>query len=512
MLGIRSDSNSGDATAAFAKASRRLKRISSSPFGIEELTSALSRIESSAGHNHSWFSIPCNPSALRVDLPVAFNGSHIETVAQIQEVVDGFRESPQNEWVAELALRGALEATLAWDWAVGTSLSMEVLRHSSDEALRDEALNTASACYLMMGESARALDALKHAVQGDWNLPLQNNLAIVATSEDPSLAAEQMRFLIDGAPTGQERLSAALRAIDLWRTTQEQLTGSSDSDEHAPLPAPLASAIENLLSANDLTEQEFFQIGNFIAGLRGSDFLTSPAFAASKHRDSASAELISYRAAGFGEYLNNLVRVARRSKPSSPWLDEEVEEAVQSVLRLLVSDDDTIGAALGFNFMEQGLDCDKPSRLLLFGLTTIAAASGLSEGEALNDNFTDWMLMARRSLSKFDSEDDEFLREAVDRACWILAAQHHDQIANMVRQMAPAVGRVQHQMGGPLRRLSANKAVVAEISQTVVSFAQTARPQIAKLIQLVTDDELKTSLVRLGSTLEEFQNAVKRFA
>lgn len=508
VLGLRSDADSSFTTAAFAKAAKRVKGNKAPPFATEDLTAALSKLEAAADREHSWYALPSDPTAIQVSLPATVDGTEVRTVADVLAIA-----SSEDSGRAAVVLAGALEAALTWDWNSGIELSKAVLRLSRDEQLRDEALNIAAACYCMTGDNDRALDALKHAVKGEWNLGLRTNLAIVATSVDPSLAAEQMRFLVDGADTGAERLAAAVRAIGLWRTTQEELTGSSDTDDHADLPETLLTSIRRLLGAQDLDEQDFFILGKFLAESDGPDLLRSDAFSKSPHRNTPSGELIKHRAEGFGDFLNNVVTISRQpASRTRPWIGEEVEDLIQAVLSNLASDDNAAGAAIGFNLLEQGLDCSTRGRLLLHGLTTIAAASGLDEGEALNESFIGWMLAARRALRTFRNEDDEFLQQVTDHASWVLAAQYHDQIAGIIRQLAPAVGQIQHQMGGALRRMAANKAAVAEVSRTVVGFTSVARPQITTLLEVTVDVELRTALRKLGEILDEFQNTLARYA
>lgn len=507
VLGLRSDAGTPSVTAAFAKAAKRIKGNSSSPFTTEDLTAALSKLEVAADREHSWYALPSDPDAIQQPLPVTIDGTEVRTVADVLAIA-----STDDTNLAAVVIAGALEAALTWDWASGIELSKAVLRLSRDEQLRDEALNIAAACYCMTGDNDKAVDALKHAVQGEWNLGLQTNLAIVATSVDPSLAAEQMRFLIDGAENGKERLAAAVRAIGLWRTTQEELTGSSDTDDHADLPETLLSSIRRLLGAQDLEEQDFFILGKFLAETDGTSLLRSDAFSKSPHRTTPSGELIKHRAEGFGDFLNNVVTISRQpASRTRPWIAEEVEDLIQAVLGNLASDNNAAGAAIGFNLLEQGIDCSTRGRLLLHGLTTIAAASGLDEGEALNESFIGWMLAARRALRTFNNEDDEFLQQVTDHASRMLAAQYHDQIAGIIRQLAPAVGQVQHQMGGALRRMAANRSAVAEVSRTVVGFTSIARPQITTLLEVTVDAELRTALRKLGEILDEFQNTLARY-
>lgn len=508
VLGVRSDAGSSSATVSFAKAAKRLKTNPNAPFTTEDLTAALSKLEAASDRDHSWYALPSDPAAVRVSLPHTIYGTEVRTVADVLAIA-----SSDDPNLASTAIAGALEAALTWDWDSGIELSKAVLRLSREEQLRDEALNIAAACYCMKGENEKALDALKQAVKGEWNLGLQTNLAIVATSVDPSLAAEQMSYLIDGADSSAERLSAAVRAIGLWRTTQEELTGSSDSDDHADLPDKLIASIRRLLAAHDLDEQDFFVLGKFLAESEGEKLLSDDAFAKSPHRNTPSGEIIKRRAQGFGDFLDNVVRISRRSESRTrPWIDEEVEEVVQAVIRNLTSDDNTIAAVIGFNLLEQGLDCSTRSRLLLHGLTTVAAAGGVAEGQALNESFIGWMLSARRALRTFNNEDDEVLHQVTDHASWVLAAQYHDQIAGIIRQLALTVGQIQHQMSGVFRRMGANRAAVAEVSQTVVRYARDTRPQIAALIEVTVDTELQTALRKLSDILEGFQTTLARYA
>lgn len=66
VLGVPSSVNQQDAVTGFALRSRKVKAGGSTAFSVEDLTAALSEIESSfrEGSATIWFTIPCNPEMI----------------------------------------------------------------------------------------------------------------------------------------------------------------------------------------------------------------------------------------------------------------------------------------------------------------------------------------------------------------------------------------------------------------------------------------------------------------
>ena len=539
VIGMRSDATSVTASSSFAVATKRVRNDPDCQFSIEDLTSALAAIESQSARNHFWYAIPCDPSVIDTELTCDIDGENRSSVEDYLAAVNlvtpavetkctkcgkPFRSTQakfcgncgqqlsQSESDSEKAARGmlgaCLSALLAWRWQDCVSLGQETLRISKDEAKRDEALNLMAAAHWMLGANDKAMSALKHAVQGQWNLGLQTNLAIIATAENPSLAVEQMRFMIDGADSPEERLEASLKAIALWRRTQGDLTGSNDPDDHDQLPESLLASMVRLLGSEDLGESDFFQLGYFLADNENERFLESPEFEQSTHRNSPSAALIKYRAEGYFEYLQNVVRIAREDNDQRPWIVERVEETVAQANALLSDEEGAeVGSNIAFVLLEQGLDTSTPSRIMLRALGTIRTTVSLSQEEGIPvEKFVDWLAEAQESFDGTKSTEGEedrhdFIAEMLETAGRMLAAVYHDQYLELIQAAAPVTAQVSYQMGGVLRRLGANKLAIKGAARQITPHTEEAARIIPKLVKLTSDTELREALQNQLSAL-----------
>jgi hypothetical protein len=549
VIGMRSDEKPPVASSRFAVATKRVRNNPNSQFSIEDLTSALAAIESQSARNHFWYAIPCDSSVIDPGLSCDIDGesrSAIDDYLAVTNVVapsvetscakcgTPFRSTQakfcgncgqqlrHSESDSEKAARGmlgaCLSALLAWRWQDCISLGQETLRISKDEAKRDEALNLMAAAHCMLGATDKAMGALKHAVQGQWNLGLQTNLAIVATTEDPSLAVEQMRFMIDGADSPEERLEASLKAVALWRGTQSDLTGSNDPDDHHELPDSLLTSIIRLLESNDLNESDFFQLGYFLAENEGERILVSTEFNRSPHKDSPSASLIRYRAEGFFDFIQNVVRVAHEDGTQRPWLVERVEDTVAQVNALLGDEEGAeAGANIAFSLLEQGLDTSSIPRIMLRALGTIRTAVVVAAEDGVPvEKFIDWLTEAKESFERTkaaDGEEDrhEFVSEVLETAGTMLAAVYHDNFVELVQAAAPVTDQISYQMGGMLRRLSANKLAIKGGARQITRHTEDAVRLIPKLVRLTSDAELRDSLQNLGGVFKNINNQLAKY-
>jgi len=498
-------------------ASRRVKNAAAAPFKIENLTAALASVEAGRDTDHLWYVLPCDQGAILSVPPAEVAGNPMATRQDACAAIGAAVEGTDRDLMGRTMLFHALDGLLAWEFDQALELATESLRLSREEQVRDEALNVMAAAHCMLGSVSKAVAALEHAVEGEWNLALQCNLAIVATDEKPELAVTQMRYLIDSAPDAQSKLNAAMRAIGLWRSVQTELTGSDDSDDHDDIPETLLSAIHSLLGDNGLTEEQFFGLGLFLAENDASGLGRSQSFNKSSYRSGPSGQLIAYRCSGFQDYLDNVVRLAKRAGTSAPFLEEKVEELVQQVNAVMADDENLVGAAIALSFVQQGLDVSTAPRIILRSLLTFRVSRQAADsGDVPKTEFIGWLREAKNAIGSVSansgSEMTEFLVGVTNDAGNFLAAVYVDHFADLIRQVAPLLDAINHQMSGFLRRMGANRQAIGEASRNILSASREALRDIPLLIQVASEPELKSQLGKVRDILNEFEKAARQWA
>lgn len=523
VLGMPSNAPSGDAGLYFALASKRAKSNPTAAFEIEDLTTALSQVESAGSGAHSWFQVPCDSSLF--DSPQAGRFRQEDVEIWLQKVKQG--ELPQNsDQAAHEVLKACLVALLSHSWEATTTLAREVLRLTDREDLRDEALNLMACAQCMLGEPDKAFASLQHAVQGEWNLGLQTNLALVATDQDPAVAVQQVRFLIESAQSGEDALAAALKAIALWQTTQEQKYGEDD-DLHESLPGSTIDALYTLAARPDLEEVDLFELSLFLIEDDSARFANSGIAGDHSKLRAATRKVLQSRAEDYASYLVSLIEEGAIKQHSGlqqryapEWLEERAENAIHLLLDLMRNDETRMaGISLAMEVVNKGLNCASIARINLRAFLTLFLSGEMEEGQVPKEHFIDMMLEADQAVQARSYEDGEAaaaeLHEALAGLVRMggdsLVAAYHDFYAVQLGEMAPAVMNINYAMGGVLRRMRTDKQAVRSISGQIVEFTRDARRTMPKLERLAKDPELLAALRELSSNLAFIEQAVAKY-
>jgi tetratricopeptide (TPR) repeat protein len=261
---------------------------------------------------------------------------------------------PRSGRLADLRARGyledALSAVLEARWEDALNSAREVLGSSNREDLRDEALNLLACAQWQLGDDERAINALREALEGEYNASLQANIGVVAENLEPELAAEHLARLASEAPTVKSRHAAVMRGFGLWSRDQ-------DEDDESPLPAPLRDAFRNIaqsdVESGELSNSDFWSLAGVLA-FHDSDWLrtnmTAPAGLGVGGRLGAStggrlarsprAQMVDLALARSvvwmaPEKLNEYIEaVGGLNVPDSAWCAERQEEAGAVALRI----------------------------------------------------------------------------------------------------------------------------------------------------------------------------------
>ena len=460
VLGARSDADLGDVTAAFARASRRVKTLDDPPFTIEQLTSALAQVESVGDAQRRFvFKVPADPGAI-----LFASEGDAQTYLSSQNELDAERQ-------ASAHLTCAMAALHVWAWQSAQEHARDALRLSSLERTRDEALNITAAALAQEGQTDRAIAALKQAVQGDWNYALQQNLGILALEEDPELAAHQASFWLDAAATSEDRVSAIFMVLNMWMELQDD-----EGEDELELPEKMSQSLRDAMSS-DIPEDVFSLLGMFLARndvdwvARATNWITSP------HADSIAARMILARAQGVEAFMDFQTTNAGSTNPQ---VRSSIDALLRNINQAMLEEDEAVWAAVvAMRLLEAGLDTSSLDRIAVRALAAREIALHMRrQGNEPTQLVFDWLKFGHRAVASLDIGEDgkDFLTgllnlggEAVSRV--YLASRFND-----IERMTQMAAEIDYMMSGFMRRRKLDHSAVRSASSTISEWcADTAR-------------------------------------
>ena len=519
ILGVHSNADDGAIMSAFAMRSKRIKSEPNSIFTIQDLTTALDTIQKkNSDSSHSLrYRVPADPRVITRTATFSIEGVEYQFTSDFSNIDVALIEGSERENAAHTFLYASLDELLKWNFEKSIDLAKVCLRISQDEDLRDEALNILAANLAFTGEANRSVDALKKAVEGRWNLALQTNLALIATEQEPALAVNQMSFLIDGAQTIEEKLTATRIAIALWRQTQSAETGSNDEDDFSPLPQQLLQSMYSLISHASISEEDFFDIGMFLARVDSEKFIASKAIDMSAHWNTLCAEALRLRAKGIFEFISDLVTISSRdTRNEKPWLQNEVNELVEMLnSRLTGEDENGMGVSFAFKFLEQGLDCSNFVRTALRPLLIAGISETLGATDQPNDKFLVWHQEAGNAISqntfKADEERLSLLQSIHSDAGNTLGFLYHRGLIAEGRDIENAANSVKQRMSGLMNKLTANKPAIRSLSNDILNACDSCVKTYNDIIPIVSDSDLETEMKNIRKALLNIRAEIQRF-
>jgi len=518
IIGALSNVNAQDAVTAFARASRKVKSNPNAPFTIEDLTSALAEIDASNRSSESGlrYSIPANPNVFNSKTTFTMNGTSFQFDSTLSDIDVGQIDNENKESAGRVFLAGSIHQLLQWEWQLAADYARACLRLSSNESERDEALNVIAASFAAQGEDLKALDALKKAVEGEWNLALQANLALLAIEANPQLAIEHMSYLVEGATSATDKIRACRTAINLWQSSQSEVTGSSDQDDFEPLPRTFLNSIQTIISSPMISEETFYEFGKFLARVDGVEFKKSGSLEKSKFANSPSGDLVKARIESYDQWLKRLVPVSIGRLETCPWIHDDIDDFVRQInTELFEANPPAIFVNLAFSLLDDGLDCSNRIRIILRGLIILELHNVLKEDTQPSDKFIDWLDEAQRAIKEnrlgLDQEENEqlmkLLHNAGNRLCQLVG----NALLEEGRKIQPTVTAIQSRMSGFFNRLNAPRAEISKMSREVVGWCQESQKSISKAKSLSNDAELNQVMANLWSSIEGMRKAVVEY-
>lgn len=468
VLGMSSTAPLDEATAFFARATKRLKALPEPPFEIKDLTAALSQLE---GHSEGGltfeYTVPANPDTL--------------TLSDSALGADA---------AARQQLREAVDLLLAWQWADAVEAAKAVLIKTDREDLRDEALNVLAAATTLLGNSEAGIAALRQAVEGEWNFALQQNLGILALGEDPELAAQQSTYWLDGAGSREDRERALFFVMNMW--------ASLEHEDEVALPDRIRESFRGALR-EDLSLETFTQLGMFLAR-NDSEWMTRPGnWIVTPHATSEVAHMVLARAEGFDAFIDFLVEHTNNPVPE---IARTRENFIAGLIEAMFEEEPAMWAAgVAMNFIDRGLACDSMNNALLrlLAIREICLYFREREGEP-KEEFITWLEDVRAYIASIDDESlRDYLKEMLSMASGLFAIGYVVARETEIQSVAGPLTTIYEmaQSWGSRRRL--NKHVARQVAGQASQWARETGAYIQRLLALPLDPEL-------AAAISEFNN------
>ena len=506
----------------FARASKRVKTSESAPFTIEDLTSALSEFETldRAQEFGLRYSVPANPSVFDVEASFIYKKAVLKQSDDLTVVLIEDISEEQKEKAGRTFLSSSVNSLLQWNWHLAVQHARSCLRLSNNEDERDEALNILAASLAMLGEGLKAIDALKKAVEGRWNLALQTNLALLATEIEPELAVAHMSYLVDGATTEAEKLKTCFLAISLWRRSQEKTTGSSDQDDFEPLPRSLIESMVHFVVSREISEENFYLLGKFLAQVDSKNIASLNLIRRSHYANTVSATLIEARASGLFEFHAKIAKIAGRFDLSRPWINDEVNDCVRQINTAIVdssSDSENFGSffTIGYTYLEDGLDCSSQERILLRAIQAYFVLQVLdTESDVPAPKFIMWLAEAKREADKnyckMSEEQKEFCLKIIGDAADRIALRYYSTQIEIAAESADASNTLETRTTGFFNNLTTNRTENRRVAVAVSECCRNALQDLNPCVPLIADEEIKSAVKELVLSLNKSLNKVQQ--
>jgi hypothetical protein len=361
----------------------------------------------------------------------------------------------------------------------------------------------------MRGESAKAVDALKQAVAGRWNLNLQGNLVLLASSDSPELAVEHLAYFVLGAETSSDRLGASRMAVDLWSKVTEQL-GEGNAP---PMPRPVIDSFYELLRKPGISEEEFFDLGLFLTDTEDDKKTLLRTIDLSAQGNTVSAQILRKNTEDFGSYAISLVSAENLGQLATrPWLQAKLDAMIQTLNQMFTSDEiEDKPIDFAFGLINNGLKCTSLERISLMAFMVWHLRDVFTdENDVPKGEFIDWVSDAynlSRARGAFEGQNPEYLELVqgfIQSALNSLMFLYYRGYWNMAIQVEQRVNGLLQES----RKWFPNRNAIQSSAREIQSWAVSALNDCKRLRPRCTDNELNPHVDQLIGFVTQFRIAV----
>lgn len=406
-------------------------------------------------------------------------------------------------------LSQALDALFEWRWQEAIDLARQGLRWSKREAVRDELLNLTACALWLQGAPESALSALDNALEGAYTESLLINASVVASELEHDSAMPRLLRLAREAPNAQQRAVAAERALVLWDNDQERLWEETETEE---LPAEIRDVLRTLISA-PLPEDRYLRLMRVIAN-RDSAWLSQQHDRAfGPNVNSPATRVFRALTNGLDQYVQALGVELRKEHPV--WVANERDSVVDAAIQVLIQNNSELGAAFfGVTILDSDMPLRDLQRIKLKSLTVVAIAGSMQEdGNEPQTRFIDWIEEAKTDLALVDAEERLGLTVIVDLAASVLAESYYRARYFHLNQVHRAWSEFLSQFRilalDPYRTV--NMVAVKKLLVPMIGICKDSEKLIARLINLVSDSNLRDGLNSLNRDFSSLRTAMQDF-
>jgi len=442
--------------------------------------------------------------------------------ARLSDRMDSLpRSGPLADLKAQSSLQEALDAILNARWDDGREWAKDVMRSTSREDIRDEALNLMACAHWQLGHDEMAIGALRSALEGEYNSALQTNIGVVAANLDPNVAAEHLGQLAAEAPSVKLKYAAAIRGLALW-------SAGVDEELEPELPPSLLGSFRSLADPNrsgdDLSDDEYWTIVNSLA-IHDGDWLKGnlqvgaissgrlgarPVVENGSDSRNQIVTVALARAEGPVEYVG---AVGRLDASASTWCAKHRSSVIDLVVGIQASDPtSTFAAVMGMALLDTDIVMPASSAIRIQCFTVLGVCRALDDGNEPSDQIQAHVGTAERLLASCTPEERADLKPLVGHAGEALLIAVTNSRATHIEQIREFTSDLLDRTAGvPRRRL--NIDALRNAARPMREMCQTTSGDLKRLRKYSEDPNLLEyvdSVIDLTEKIDEVLKGIGR--
>jgi hypothetical protein len=406
-------------------------------------------------------------------------------------------------------------------WDDGREWAKDVMRSTSREDIRDEALNLMACAHWQLGHDEMAIGALHSALEGEYNSALQTNIGVVAANLDPDVAAEHLGRLAAEAPSVKLRYAAAIRGLALWSA------GVDDELEPEPPPSLLGSfrsLADPNRSGDDLSDDEYWTIVNSLA-IHDGDWLKGNlqdgptpsgrlgARSVFENGSDSRNQIVTValaRAEGPVEYVE---AVGRLDASASTWCAKHRSSVIDLVVEIQARDPtSTFAAMMGMALLDTDIVMPASSAIRIQCFTVLGVCRALDNENEPSDQVQAYVGTAERLLGSCRPEERADLRPLLGYAGEALLVSVTNSRAPHIEQIRELTNDLLNRTAGvPKRRL--NIDAVRNAARPMREMCQTTVGDLKRLRKYSEDPDLLEyvdSVIDLAEKVDDVLRGIGR--
>ena len=271
----------------------------------------------------------------------------------------------------------------------------------------------------------------------------------------------------------------------------------SDSAQERP-PNEVLHASRLLLADAGLSEENFYQLGSFLARTDPEALKHSRCIDVSPHKRSPSGSLILARLNGFESFMTELVRRSTAETSSRPWISQELEDFIKATVSLFFKDSSSAMArGISLHLIEAGLDNSSFDRILLKGLLVQSLAEMCDTADRCpTDDTITWLSDAQRSLTRLRlvNEQREIAEDLLSTAAHNLGVSYLRFHIDAGNQAEKVVNQVVEAINQARSRSMLNRSAIHSALSEVMAWTSSVEQSFPRLISLIGDADLESAL------------------